>query len=212
MSSDVARLPTDLRRALSNELRPDERVLFAGQSDWRAEIGGAIGIGLFGLGWSAVTLALLFVSLGFLFGVTPPESKGPDAWTPTAFALPLFMLPFCGIGLVLLAAPFSHIYVANRSVHVVTDQRLMTVTLGRWPKVESTALMSVIHLTRKDRRNGSSNVLIGHGYEKDSDGDTRMLTMSWSGLADGRTAENAIVSVAKNIGNRNSSDLPNWRH
>ncbi len=196
MTSDVSKLPQDLRRALTAELGPGERVLYAAQPDWRAERGKLMAIFLFGLGWSAIAFLFFGMSLGALLGIAPQQSNGKPAGFGMMLFFFLFSLPFVAIGLACLAAPFLGIRKSRNTVHVVTDARLVNIYGGRDAGAESYPLAKINFIKRRDRRNGTGNLHIGYGVEKDSDGDPRPLTTDWSGIPDAKRAEALIREQA----------------
>ena len=79
----------------------------------------------------------------------------------------------------------------------MTDARLLNVYEGKDKGAESYPFAKVNFVQRKDRRDGSGNLQIGYGVEKDSDGDPRPLTMDWTGIPDARRAEQIIREQAK---------------
>ena len=197
MSRDISNLPVELRKALNTELAHGERVLYAGQPNWRAEWGALFAILVFGIFWSAISFMFFGMSLGGLLGLVPFNSNGePAGFGLKAFVF-LFSLPFAGIGCVMLAAPFLGIRKARNTAHAVTDARLINVYTGRDKGVESYPFTKVNFVKRKDRRDGTGNLSIGYGVEKDSDGDQRPLTMDWSGIPDVKRAEAIIRDNAK---------------
>lgn len=197
MANDIARLPAHLRTALNSELAPGERLLYAGRPDWRAEWLVLAGLAMFGLFWSGISFTFFASSLAGLLGFASIQSDGAPAGTGLlTFAL-LFSLPFVLIGCVFLAAPFLAIRKSRATVHAVTDARLLNVFTGKDRGAESVPLDRINFLVRRDRAGGSGNLEIGYGVEKDSEGDPRPLTKTWSGIPDARRAEAAIRTHAK---------------
>ena len=192
MSTDISKLPPGLRKALNAELADGERVLFAGQPNWRAEGGALIAILLFGIFWSAIALMLFGMSLGGLLGLVPFNSNGKPAGFGMNLFFFVFSLPFVAIGCVMLAAPLLGIRKSRHTVHAATDARLINVYTGRDKGAESYPFTKVNFVKRKDRRDGTGNLSIGYGVERDSEGDPRPLTMEWSGIPDARRAERII--------------------
>ena len=197
MSRDLSKLPVDLRKALNAEIAHGERVLYAGQPNWCAEWGALFAILVFGIFWSAISFMFFGMSLGGLLGIVPFNSNGKPAGFGMNVFFFVFSLPFVAIGVAMLAAPFLGIRKSRHTVHAVTDTRLINVYAGRDKGAESYPFARVIFVKRKDRRDGTGNLQIGYGVEKDSDGDTRPLTMDWSGIPDARRAEAIIREQAK---------------
>ena len=197
MSRDISNLPPDLRKALNAEIATGERVLYTGQPNWRADWGALFAILVFGVFWSAISFMFFGMSLGGLLGLVPFNSNGkPAGFGLNAFFF-VFSLPFVVIGCAMLAAPFLGIRKSKNTAHAVTDARLINVFVGRDKGAESYPFTKVNFVKRSDRRDGTGNLSIGYGVEKDSDGDTRPLTMDWSGIPDVRRAEAIIREQAK---------------
>lgn len=197
MIRNAYELPQDLRKALNAELRPGERILYAGQPDWRGEWGKLAAIFIFGLGWSAISFLFFGMSLGGILGLVPFKSDGAPVGTVVMVALLIFSLPFVAIGCVCLAAPFLGIQKSRNTVHGITDTRLLDVYTGRYAGANSYPLTRVNFIKRRNKRNGTGNLQIGYGVEKDSDGDPRPLTVDWTGIPDVQRAE-AIVREQAN--------------
>ena len=83
------------------------------------------------------------------------------------------------------------------TVHALTEARLLNVYAGHGLGAESYPLSAINFIKRRDRHNGTGNLEIGYGVEKDSEGDPRPLTLSWSGIAQVRRAETLIRENAK---------------
>jgi hypothetical protein len=201
MSLDLAKLTPDLRKRVAQELMPGERVVYAGAPDWTGGIGLGAFLFLFGLGWSALTFTAFGISVGAALGFAPPEMKMPEPRALTSWGLTLFLLPFVVVGVGLLSAPALIVYRNRRMAHIVTDRRVMTVHSGKNKGAESYTLDNIISLTRTDGgEEGCGSLLIGHGVERDSDGDIRAVTLDWLKFPAVRRAETAIRSIA-----------PQWR-
>ena len=193
---NLEQLPTDLRRAANAALQPGERVLYAARPDWRAGWGGLIMIFAFGLFWMSISL-MFFVGTGLaLLGIRPMMSNGQPAGFGLNLFVFLFSLPFVAIGLGFLAAPFLGIRKARATAHLVTNVRLINVSVGRDVSVESFPVSKINFVKRRTRRNGTGTLQIGYGVEKDSDGDPRPLTFDWTGIPDVDRAEVLIRSQA----------------
>lgn len=192
----AARLPQDLQRRLQTELMPGERLLYAGQPDWRAQWGMYAIMGLFGAGWMSICVPMTFFIWGEALGfpVTAPGKGMPHG---LAIFFALFMIPFLLIGFACLAAPFQGIRNNGRTVHAVTDQRILTLIAGKSGEVQSCKLAAVNFIKRRESRGGSGSLSIGYGVEKDSDGDARPLTQEWPGIPDVKRAETLIRENAK---------------
>ena len=197
MASDTPRLEPELLRRLTAERSAGERVLYAAVPDWRAEWGKLAAIFMFGLCWSAVAFTFFGLSIAAVFGFIPLNVEGEPSGIWTRLAIFAFTLPFAAIGAIALAAPFLSIATSRRTLHAVTDARLINVYAGHDMGAESYPLSAINFIKRQDRRDGTGNLAIGYGVEKDSDGDPRPLTLDWTGIPDVRHAENLIREQAK---------------
>ena len=197
MSRDISNLPPGLRKALNAELAHGERVLYAGQPNWRADFGTLFTIMLFATFFTAIALLFFVTSASGLFGSSPMVSKGQPAGLGLTLFFFFFSVPFVLAGFGLMSLPYLSIRKARNTAHAVTDPRLINVYTGRDKGVESYPFTKVNFVKRKDRRDGTGNLSIGYGVERDSDGDPRPLTMDWSGIPDARHAEQIIRDTAK---------------
>lgn len=197
MTRGITQLPNDLRKLLSAELSTGERLLYAAMPDWRAELPGNIGIFLFGLFWSSIAFTFFGVSAASLLGIHPMMSDGKPSSLGLQVFFFVFSLPFVGIGLMCLAAPFVGVSQSRRTVHALTDQRLINLVASRSVKVESFKLEKINFIKRWDGREGRGTLTIGYGVEKDSDGDPRPLTTAWPGIPEVKRAEALIREHAK---------------
>ncbi|MGQ0457244.1 MAG: hypothetical protein ACT4OU_09295 [Hyphomicrobium sp.] len=189
MSADLVKLPAELRKQVAKETAPGERVLYAGRPDWRAERGMLITLFLFGVFWSAISMLFFGFSAASLLGVAPMLSDGKPVGLGMQLFFFFFSLPFVAIGAVVLVLPFLAIRKANNTAHVITDARVLSVSIGKDAGVDSYKFAAINYVTRRDRRNGTGSLTIGYGVARDSDGDTRPLTLDWSGIPDAKRAE-----------------------
>jgi hypothetical protein len=137
------------------------------------------------------------MSLAGLLGLAPVKSNGQPADTGLMLFMFLFSLPFVAIGLAMLTAPLFSIRKSRNTAHAVTDARLLNVYVGRDKGAESYPLSKVNFVKRRERRDGTGNLSIGYGVEKDSDGDPRPLTTEWPGIRDAKRAETILREQAK---------------
>lgn len=196
MGTSIAHLPADLRKRLSAELSPGERLLFVTQPDWRYERGKLIAIFLFGVFWSMIALTFFGISVGTLLGLVPVKDASKAMGAPLAWFMFFFSLPFVAIGCVLLAAPFLGVRKTRNTAHAITDARLISVFGGKDAGAESFKLDRIHSIIRRDFKGGIGSLSIGYGIEKDSDGDPRPLTTEWTGIADAKRAEGIIREQA----------------
>ena len=195
MTDDLFNLPGGLRAALTDELQHGERILYAGQPDWCAEWGKLLALFLFGVFWSSISFIFFGISAGSLLGLVPMTSNGQPAGLGMQIFIFVFSLPFVAIGLAFLAAPFLGIAKSRRTVHAVTDTRVLNVYAASHGGAESYNIRTINFVKRRDRRDGFGSLSIGYGVEKDSDGDPRPLALDWSGIPEAKRAETMIYEL-----------------
>lgn len=191
------KLPADLTRTLTAELSPGERLLYAAKPDWRAGVIANMAIFLFGLFWSSIAFTFFGISAASLLGLHTLTSDGKPSGLGLQIFLFVFSLPFVAIGLSCLAAPFVGVFQSLRTVHALTDQRLINLITGKFKSVQSLKLETINFIRRRDGRDGRGTLSIGYGVEKDSDGDPRPLTTEWPGVPDVKRVEALIREHAK---------------
>lgn len=197
MTADLSRLAPSLRRRVEAELKPGERVLWAGMPGPMRSVLPSLLLFVFGVGWSSLAFTWEAIAIAGVLGIGG-EAGGLSRGMAAVFAV--FGLPFVAIGVGLVGAPF---YVALRAfltAHVVTDRRLLTVTGGSRASVESRSPDQLTFLRRRDGSAGRGTLRLGFGTEKDSDGDTRSIEERWPDVPDVALAEDAVRALAASVG------------
>ena len=196
MSTDVLRLPATLRARLERELRPRERLVYAGlPSPWRTMLP-ALPLFVFGLFWTSISgfVGVLFAGLLLGYGPSPPPVPLWLAGVASIVGM-LFVL----FGVLVLASPFYRWLKARRTIHAVTDARLLTVVDAPWRAVESVET-GITSVQRKDIANGAGTLRIGHGTERDAEGDAVEIVSWWRGIPDVERAEDAVRALVRKRG------------
>lgn len=197
MTPRAPRIPSDLQKLLNAELSSGERALYAAQPDWRAQWLQHLIFFLFGLGWMSIAGPFALLVGAEALGVSLPGFKAGGMGQGMAIFFSLFMIPFLLIGLACVSAPFLAIRKSARTVHAITDQRLINLSDGGKPGVESYNLQTINFVKRRDLKDGFGTLEIGYGVEKDADGDPRPLKLDWPGIPDAKRAEALIREYAK---------------
>lgn len=196
MTTYPSRLPSDLQRHLNAELAPGEKLLYAARPDWRAEWVKYLAMALFGVGWMSICGPMALLIWAEAFGI-PVTAAGNGMGRAMALFFSLFVIPFVLAGFAILAAPLASIRANRHRVHAVTDQRILTLTAGKKPMIESYRLQTINFIKRRDGKDGLGSLSIAYGVEKDSDGDPRPLTQDWPGIPNVKAAERLIREHAK---------------
>src|SRR5690242_9223926 len=114
-------LSPELEARVQAELAPGEKLVWLGQPRPRRSMLAGLPIVLFGIPWTA--FAVFWVALAFGIGANAKRrgAGGIPPWLDLCF--PLFGLPFIGIGLGMLSAPYWIRRAAAKTCYAVTDRR-----------------------------------------------------------------------------------------
>ncbi len=113
------------------------------------------------------------------------------------WVMALFGLPFVLIGLGMLLAPFAAFRTARRTVYALTNKRFITITEGRTRHVKSILPDLIRSIERKERPDGSGNLRLILGYEKDGDGGAVTTAEDLIAIPDVRKVENLLMDLKR---------------
>jgi hypothetical protein len=160
-----------LQIRLANAVRQEahgETLYWSGQpSLWRAFVALSGGL-VVGVPW---TVAALFFVGDFLIEKLPgmlDHAAGlmdmvvVSSWT-------LLLLTLVPIGVVQMLLPFWSVRKAGRTMHALTDKRLITITAARTTHVRTIWLARILGIVRDERRDGSGDLRLILDYEKDQE-------------------------------------------
>jgi len=185
-------LSRDELQRLQGELG-GEKILWAGRPSWRRAAIGLLGLWLFAVPWTA--FALGWESMVLAPWLADIEHRPTGSNAVMAVVMPIFGLPFVLIGLGMMAAPIVAAMKASRTVHVLTDRRLVTAVLGRTLTIQSIDPGAIMSLTRTERPDGTGSMKISFGTYRDSDGDAVDKSETWAGVAGVRDLEVRLREV-----------------
>ncbi len=178
-----------LQLVLERELQYGETVLWQAMQLARIEPQ-AFGTYVFAIPWTAFALLWTTIAVG---GTMSMGSQGLG-WI--AWAFPLFGLPFILIGLVMLAAPFMPLMQQGRVLYVVTDRRVLRLSLRSDLTVKSLPAERIGLVERRESRDGSGRLKLAVKIGRDSDGDARTEYFEVGRIADVMSAHAAINRLA----------------
>ena len=162
MPTHLANDPLDI--ALTRELERGERGLWQGRPirriNWEA-----FGIWLFAIPWTA--FAVFWTAMVYAGTQSVTEAE----WIWLSLAFPMFGVPFILIGLAMLSAPILPLVTANRTLFVVTDHRLIKLTVRRSLTSQTALAARVGLITPKERPDAYGTLKIATHVGVDSDGD-----------------------------------------
>ena len=178
-----------LQLALERELQGDEAVVWHGWKLARLELR-SFGIYLFAIPWTAFSLLWTTVAT---IGTASLGDDGPG-WIGWAF--PLFGVPFVVIGLGMLAAPFMPLIQKGRVLFVVTDRRLLKLSMGSELQVKTVPANRIGLVIRNEKRDGTGRLQVAVRIGKDSDGDRHTEYFEIGCVADAMGAHDALNRIA----------------
>jgi hypothetical protein len=192
--STIATLPRHMREAVASEFA-GERILWLGQPSPARTLLVALPIWLFAVPWTAFALGWEYMALaGWLSGKPSPSGTH----TIMGIAFPLFGLPFVLVGLGMMSAPFLAWREARRTVHVIGERRLVTMTIGGKISVKSHPTAAIVRTERSERRGGSGTLKVVTGIRRDSDGDRVEDSETLIGIAEVRKVERLLAAAMDN--------------
>jgi hypothetical protein len=179
-----------MRDAVTREFQ-GERILWVGRPSATRSLLVALPIWLFAIPWTAFSLGWEWVALsGWLSGKPSPSTTH----SVMGIIFPLFGVPFVLVGLGMMATPFLAWRWAWRTVHVIGEKRLVTLTVGRRLKVKSYPVGNVVRTERTEKRDGSGTLKVVTGVSRDSDGDRVETTEVFYGVPEIRKVERLLLA------------------
>ncbi len=183
------RLTPDLEQAVEAEIAPGERVAWGSQPvPSRLALQGLPAF-LFGLPWTAFVLFWTWMAAAGLRG-------GDVSAGSVGFAL--FGVPFVLVGLGLLSTPCWGWRATRRSLYLVTDRRAVAFTAKglHGLEVRSFAPEQLRRPRRRQRPDGSGDLIFTRDQWRDGDGDARGTDVGFLAVPDVRAAEASVRTLA----------------
>ena len=98
----------------------------------------------------------------------------------------------------MLASPVWVWQAARKTVYLVTDKRAISIQGGRSTTIRSYLPDQLKDIYRKERADGTGDVIISIRRWKDSDGDNRNEEIGFLGVRNSREVENILKQLAQN--------------
>lgn len=185
------KIPKELRRKIENELQPGELIRWVGQPIPHFFTAASIGSVLFGIPWTSFAIFWMWGASGFKL---PDLREGLQS--QHLFAL--FVVPFVLIGFGMLSSPIWVWQAARKTVYLVTDKRAISIQGGRSTTIRSYLPDQLKDIYRKERADGTGDVIISIRRWKDSDGNNRNEEIGFLGVRNSREVENILKQLAQN--------------
>ena len=178
----------ELREKVDRELGPGERVQWLQMPVPRYFTPAATAGFLFGIPWTAFAI---FWTVGAAWGT----SKAGGAGFFNAF--PLFGVPFILIGFGMLSGPIWAYRKALKTVYAITDRRAITFDGGRATTIRSYPPERLLDVYRKERKDGTGDVIIARRAWRDSEGDRQSEELGFLRIRDPKTVEAMLKKLAE---------------
>lgn len=180
-------LPYRLRDVVDRELERDERIEWLGMPKRVYFTPVATGAFLFGIPWTAFALFWTAGAAGFKI---PAFNQPFDLF-------PLFGLPFILIGLAMLSSPIWAYWRAGKTVYIVTNRRAITFDGGWSTTIRSYPPDKLTDIYRREKPDGSGDVIIARRAWRDSDGDRQTEELGFLRIADVKDVERRLKELAE---------------
>jgi hypothetical protein len=186
----------NLETIAKGELEPGEKLLWIGKPNPTRIGRQSYGLYCFAVPWTAFALFWMVGASGMLFHPT----RGPSG--PIGYIGPLFGLPFVGIGLAMLSAPYWIARKARSTIYAITDKRAMIIVAGKTRCVESYTRSDMTDIQRTELSDGSGDLVFARRFRASSDSSTGMsaTNIGFYGIPQVRAIERLMIDTFKQDG------------
>ena len=191
-------IPHDLREKVDRELEPSKHVQWLQMPVPRYFTTGSTSAFLFGIPWTAFAI---FWTVSAAWGTSKTGGFGLFR------AFPLFGVPFILIGLGMLSSPLWAYRKALRTIYVVTDRRAITFDGGRTTTIRSYPADRLADVYRKERKDGTGDVIIARRAWRDSEGDRQSEELGFLRIRDPKTVETMLKKLSEKVAPPNADPL-----
>ena len=190
MLSDL-KIPKELRRKIDDELQPGEPIRWVEQPIPRFFTADSIESVLLGIPWTSFSIFATWYTLGYKL---PDLREGLQP----QYLFALFGVPFVLIGFGMLSNPIWVWQAARKTVYLVTDKRAISIQGGWSTTIRSYLPDQLKDVYRKERADGTGDVIIAIRRWKDSEGDQRSEEIGFLGVRSPRGVENMLRQLVQN--------------
>jgi hypothetical protein len=183
---DLTSVPEAFRDALQKALDADEHLQWIGHPDaFRAALAN----------WPLVFVATIFVIgiSGQMSSPTPGNFiEGVDNQAGYYIACAILV-----IAAIVALSPIWLFFRALRTIHIVTNKRIMTLTYWRRCRIASAWPETMFDVEMRVHDDGLATLEIDRGLRPDPEGGMRRISNYWYGLEDAVTAHAAITQMTR---------------
>ncbi len=182
-------IPKILQDKVNRELNTNERIQWIDMPVPRFFTPVSTGAFFFGIPWTA--FALFWTA-----GAALSTDNGPGLFS----LFPMFGLPFILIGFGMLSSPIWAYKKALKTVYVITDSRAITFEGGKSSTIRSYSPDKLQNIYRKERKDGSGDVIINVKDWRNSDGDSRSEELGFLRIKKPKEVEKKLKKLAEQAG------------
>lgn len=190
VSTDLQQFPADLRDLIGAEIGGLEKITWVDRPLLKRFSFRALPIFVFGVFWTAFSLSWIAAASGFK---VPDFTEGFDLF-------PLFGIPFVLIGVWMLCSPWLMLYRAKRTAYVLTTSRAIIFEGGLSTTIRSFAPARLNDLQRKQRADGSGDLIFEKKFSHNSDGNKQTTTVGFLCIANVKEVEGMIRKLVYETG------------
>jgi hypothetical protein len=186
-------IPQKLLDIIARELEPGERTEWVGMPIPRFFTPASTATFIFGIPWTAFAI---------FWTVSAGGESGEGFGIFSLFAL--FGIPFILIGFAMLLTPLWTYRKALKTVYAITDRRAVTFDGGISMTIRSYPPDQLQNLYRKEKSDGTGDIVISRRAWRDSDGDNRSEELGFLRIRDPKMVEGLLKKLAGTIGKQNN--------
>ena len=182
-------LPLKLQSKVNGEIKPGESIFWAGQPNPNRRMLAGFGLWLFFIPWTA--FALFWMAMAGGLALIKGEGGAFDFF-------PLFGLPFILVGIGGLLSPFWMRMGAKRTVYVITNQRVFTISGVFSTKYKSFHPEQIQFIEREEKSSGSGNLIFSRNTYRDSQGSSRTKEDGFYAVQNVKAVERHLENLLRN--------------
>lgn len=161
--TEPIRLDTELRR----ELTAGEEILWTGIPDPKRMLF-VLTMWIFAVPWTSFALAWTGIAFSAYLSGIGLENGDVAYW---GWIFPLWGTPLIAVGLWMMKKPLDLLDDAKHTIHALTNQRLITLTIRKGREVKTASIAKLGPIRYKEKRQGWGDLFAETGSHIDSDGD-----------------------------------------
>jgi len=186
----ATQIPQDLKERVDRELQAGERISWIDMPNPVFFTPRSKSMFIFAIPWTLFAVFWICGAAGF----TTPD------FDEVSSLFPLFGLPFLFIGIGMLLSPLFAYYKSLKTVYAITNQRALTFEGGWSETVRSYPPSKLLNVYRKEKRDGTGDVIISFDEWHDSDGDRKTELLGFFRIREPKTVELMLQDLARQAG------------